>query len=224
MLLLLLAPALAGERELAGYDPVPGERVYLVDLDGRPAGSARSELRRAEGLWLSTQRFDVPVASQMNETRFEPETLRPLSMTLTSTQAGFSVVTRLSMEGATLVMDAPRREAKDQRERIEVEVPAGTVFPGMEEHLLVSRPLSAGAGFSIPSFDPVSRQVRTLEFRVTGRERVSVPAGVFEAWRVEISGGAAPGVAHVRVGRPLLVRLQVNRPAEFTFKLEVWKD
>ena len=57
----------------------------------------------------------------------------------------------------------------------------------------------------------------TLSITVSGEESVKVPAGTFDAWKAEVTGGEAPITVWVeRAGAQRLLKLAlVGQPVEF---------
>jgi hypothetical protein len=69
------------------------------------------------------------------------------------------------------------------------------------------------------AFDPSDGSTTTLTLEVSGPEEVTVPAGTFSAWRVNMTGGEAALVMYVStdtprktiriemVGQPIMIEL-----------------
>ena len=54
--------------------------------------------------------------------------------------------------------------------------------------VVASLPLAAGYSTTFRNFDVMSQQAKVKQLNVTGSESVTVPAGTFDAWKVEITG------------------------------------
>lgn len=87
------------------------------------------------------------------------------------------------------------------------ELGEGVLLPGMEEYALAVAELSEGARINIPYLNLLADEQGVLEARVRGQEEVSVPAGTFQVWRVELTGGQMPMVLYLRADAPhVLIR------------------
>ncbi len=83
--------------------------------------------------------------------------------------------------------------------------------------LLPALPLAEGATWSVTIFSSGQNRLVPMTLTVAAREPVEVPAGRFDTWRVEASGGQAPMAFSVTTEAPRrLVRVQViGAPFEF---------
>lgn len=83
--------------------------------------------------------------------------------------------------------------------------------------LVPALPLAEGASWSVPIFSSGQNRLVPMTLAVTARETVEVPAGRFDTWRVEASGGQAPLAFSVTAAAPhRLVRIQmIGAPFEF---------
>jgi hypothetical protein len=71
--------------------------------------------------------------------------------------------------------------------------------------LLPALPWSPTSAWTVPVFSGGLGGVRETELRVTSVETVEVPAGTFEAYRVEVRRAEAPAVFWVTTAEPHLV-------------------
>ena len=65
----------------------------------------------------------------------------------------------------------------------------GTLFadgPGAS-NVVAALPLAEGYSTTFRNFNLMSQQVKLRQLKVTGSEKVTVPAGTFDAWKVEIT-------------------------------------
>jgi hypothetical protein len=61
---------------------------------------------------------------------------------------------------------------------------------GAGSHAVIARlPLAEGYATSFRNLDVRSQKVDVKQWKVVGRESVTVPAGTFDAWKVEVKGG-----------------------------------
>jgi hypothetical protein len=109
-------------------------------------------------------------------------------------------VTRVTLPEGTAVLTmrftadsvTGRMEMGGQAQSIAMRNVAGTAASdGVLLLVLAGAPLSASYAGSLRVLDPQAGGVRPLTMRVTGRERVTVPAGTFDTWVVQVRVGDA---------------------------------
>ena len=104
-----------------------------------------------------------------------------------------------------------------EEKAIDADVPAGVPDQSLLTSIITTLPLAQGAKFSLPMFNTIKGSVDTLNLEVTGAESVTVPAGTFDAWIVNLSGGAGNGMnLFVSKATPRVLKLSpVGQPVEF---------
>lgn len=206
---------LAREEVLDEGDPVAwdgsrleeGLRRYEFFLQGNPMGAADYRLERDGDDWVSTQTMSTPMASQETRVRFSAADLIPRSLTQELAQGPMNVQANLEIEDGMLRGNVDLPPQMGGAREVDEAVAAGTLFAGMEEFALAVADLEEGARISIPVYDVVQGSRMILEARVRGQEEVTVGAGTFDTWRVELSGGQIPMVLYLTVASPhILVR------------------
>lgn len=97
-----------------------------------------------------------------------------------------------------------------------------TFAPGTQESntlgaLLPALPWAAGASWSFPVFNPTESTIGTVTVAVTGTETVTVPAGSFEVYRVEMANEGTVMTLFVTTAAPHIVvkMAPVGQPVEF---------
>lgn len=73
---------------------------------------------------------------------------------------------------------------------LDVRLPAGTLLPGTDRWVLAASSLAVGRRLQLNVLDPFAGLVRPVALQVVAAERVAVPAGTFDALRVEAASGA----------------------------------
>ena len=74
---------------------------------------------------------------------------------------------------------------------IDTSVAAGTIDDNLITALLPAMDWSPAASFAVPVFLSGKGYVQTVTLAVKGTEKLTVPAGTFEVYRIELSGGQA---------------------------------
>jgi hypothetical protein len=83
--------------------------------------------------------------------------------------------------------------------------------------LIAALPLAEGKSFNLNVFSSGQGETKVVTVKVAGVERIVVPAGTFEAYRLEVSGMQLPLVMHVSTASPrrLLRVTAVGAPIVF---------
>lgn len=85
---------------------------------------------------------------------------------------------------------------------VAADVPAGAIDDHALGALLPTLPWAADAKFSLPVFSSGQGELRQMAFAVTGTEAVTVPAGTFQVFRVEVTGGPQPTTYYIEQAAP----------------------
>ncbi len=183
-----LIPESTGERfDASGL--APGSFEYSVLADGAAVGTMRREL-------VVDSTVDEPALAYRGTIEVGPQII--------STEVVFGVpdfqalAARMSMpvgdQSATIdarVRDGRlvgRVELPEGTRDIDREFPAGTLIADMVEVAVWIAELEEGKEIRVPVARLETGAVEGQTMRVTGAEEVTVPAGTFRAWRVEIEG------------------------------------
>ena len=100
---------------------------------------------------------------------------------------------------------------------VDTTVPAGAIDDNALSLAVQALPLAEGKSFSLNVFSSGEGVTKVATIKVTGVENVTVPAGTFSAYRLEIGGMQLPVVMHVSTESPrrLLRIAPVGAPLVF---------
>jgi zinc protease len=100
---------------------------------------------------------------------------------------------------------------------IDTTVPAGAIDDNAISLLVAALPLAEGKSFTLNVFSSGEGVTKVATIKVAGVENVTVPAGTFSAYKLEISGMQLPVVMHVSTDSPrrLLKVAPVGAPLVF---------
>jgi zinc protease len=186
----------------------PGTRTYQLSVQGNPMGTVTSRLARDGDVWVETGTTEAAIMTQEVEARFTVADMTPIA-SVTSMRGGpvtGGADLRYADGRVTGRVDMPEQMggARD----VDVEVPAGTLLPGMDQAVIAAADLAEGWSITLPVFD-IMAGVTNLTFRVVGQESVTVPAGTFDGYRVEVSGPQAMTLLVRREAPHILLRQEV---------------
>ena len=105
-----------------------------------------------------------------------------------------------AMTGSVTGMDGATTE-------VDAEVVEGTLLPGMDAYAIWLADFEASKEITVPAFNAQSGTAYTLTLKVLGESTVTVPAGDFEVYEVEVAGSdAAMKIFARRVAPHIVVR------------------
>jgi zinc protease len=177
-----------------------------VLLQGNPFGTAVKQLQRSADSINVIERVVLgPVMTQTTNITFGPKgEVR-------------SVVQRGSVQGTPTKIDATYAngrvkgsattvgQAGVKSVSFDTTVVAGTVDENALSALVPALPWSRTASFSIPVFASGEGVARSYNLKVTGTQSVTVPAGTFDSYVVEMTGGQLPVMLYVTTAQPYRV-------------------
>ncbi len=171
-------------------DLQPGEDKYQVTLE---AGGQKismkidSTIKDDGNAWTATEVMDTPQGSATDTATLEKTTL--ISKTRNVKQGPVTI--DLDFAGNTA---RGKMNTNGQEKPISVEL-GGPLFADAagSNQSIACLPLAEGYTTSFRNFDVQAQKVKLMQLNVAGTEKVTVPAGTFDAYKVEISsadGGA----------------------------------
>jgi len=174
-----------------------GEREYAVMVQGNRFGSYTTELAREGANYRATANMAAGPMRIESAVLFTPE-LTPISAT--GTNPGGQ--TSLTMENGRVTGTLATQQGPQE---VDVEVPQGTLLTGMEDLAIALTDLGSTPQFSFPFVDEGALSTATV--RVVGEETVTVPAGEFETYKLELDAGGQSFTVWARKQAPhVLIR------------------
>ena len=194
-----------------------GERRYEIYVEGNPMGAADYTLEREGGDWVSSVLISSMGSSQETHLRFSAEDFTPREVRQEMLQGPLQTSAELVVEEGRLLGTVELPEELGGLREYDQQLRPGTLFPGMEEYALAVADLTEETELVIPYLDLTRGEMVRLEASVAGEAEITVPAGTFETWRVEVSGGDTPLTLFLRKSPPhLLIRQEfAGQPVQF---------
>lgn len=198
----------------------PHTLAYQFMVQGNPMGSVTSTLAREGEVWVGRTDLESAMLTQQSEVRFRRADLTPISATQTVAQGPNRVESELRLEDGRVRGRAELPPQAGGPRDIDAEVVAGTLLPGMDTYVLGAAELTEGRSITLPVFNVMSGGVTNVTYRVTGMEEVTVAAGTFPAFRVEVTGGDQPMTLYVRREAPHVMLRQELAGVPVTIELQ----
>ncbi len=196
----------------------PATLTYSIVVQGNALGTATSVLARDGSGWVATQTAEAGPSRTRTEVRFTGE-LVPLSGKSSVSSGPISMETDLRLEGGRVKGTAKLPAQMGGDRTFDAEVVEGTLLPGMDAAILGTTELAPGKTVSFPIFNAQTGSATPVTLKVVGEERVTVPAGTFDAYRVEMAG-EQPTVLHVKKDAPHVVLKQAPQAQPVVLELQ----
>ena len=171
---------------------------FIVMVQGNAMGFQRSTVERTESGFKLIDDVQIgPIMTQRTEVDFGPDgTLR--STKQTGQVRGQSTTIEITYhDGRAKGSATTPSVAGLVTTSIDTAVAMGAIDDNLITALLPALDWSPSSSFTIPVFLSGKGYVQELTLAVKATEKLTVPAGSFEVYRVELSGGQAPVAMYV---------------------------
>jgi len=219
-----LAPAdlaaQAGPLSLDAAQLVPSSDSFVVKLQGNPFGARTTQLRRSVDSLVFDETVLLGAAGRQQLTVvLDPADLSMRRVDQTGTAGGQPNEVHLAYRAGRVKGTAvvPRQSGTPQTLAIDTTVPAATYDDHAIEVIVPALPLATGKSFGVNVFSSGDASARVITVKVAGEDSVTVPAGTFRVFKVEVSGGETPALLYVSRDAPRrIVKLElVGAPIVF---------
>jgi hypothetical protein len=199
----------------------PATLTYAIVAAGNTVGTATTTLARDGSAWVATQTVQAGPTSTRSEARFTGD-FTPVSGKTSMSAGAMAMESDVRLEGGRIRGSAKLPAQMGGDKAIDAEMAAGTRLPGMEPWMLTVSDLAPGKTIGFGTFSVQTGGATAVAFKVVGEEKVTVPAGTFDAYKVELTGPTtatlwvrkeAPHITLKQApqGQPVTVELQSMR-------------
>lgn len=177
-----------------------------VLIQGNPVGFTVSEVRRPADSLVYVERSNLANGAFDQHTTLvlDPHDGSVRQVDQVTVQQGQKGETHLTYAGTRVKGSsaAPQPDGSVKRFDIDTTLPAGTVDENAVPFVVPALPLAPGQSIVMAFFTPSENAVKTLTFKVSGPESVTVPAGTFQAYHVDVTGSRVPFTMYVSADLP----------------------
>jgi hypothetical protein len=216
---LLLALAIAPAAQAQTFQPgrlAAGRDSFVVVYQGQPIGAFIMGLTRSGDNFTFTG--DVRLAqmgvNQVDTIVFNATTLAPSLITTNAQMGGMAGVTRVTIANgkATGTSQQPTGGGM-QSLVIDAPVAPGVIGDGVDPLLIQTMDFSDGLSMTYQAFDGKSGKTKSYALKVAGKETVTVPAGTFESWKIQLTSddAATIWVSTAEPKKLLMLRLDAQQ-------------
>ena len=170
---------------------VPHRDSLVVLVNGQPLGASVVELRKAGDTLVLHERTIIGAVMRQETTvgLAQDGAARSVVQSGMVRDVPGSIDIRYAGGHVTGQVQAVTQEGP-QKFAVDTTVPPGTVDDNVLQSLLPALPWVEGAAWTFQMFSAGSYSLSEMVLRVVGVETAMVPAGAFEAYRVNLTGGA----------------------------------
>ncbi len=211
-----LAPRTAAGVAFAVNRISAGTSQYRVMVQGNAFGTeSRTYTRVQEGgrdAWqIITATVIGPIVTQNDTTLIDAATLAPIRVRQGGTMQGQATFERLDYAGGRVrgQARAPQRTGM-QDQAIDTTVAASVVDDNELAAVMLALPYAAGGRWTFEVFAGGKNAIQTSTAAVVGEESVTVPAGTFACWKVDLTGGEQSVTFYVAKDSPVIVKLEIQ--------------
>ena len=191
---------------------------FVVMVQGNPLGSSTLAVeRRADG-WVVREATNIMNGAVEQSTTLETDaSLAPRNLQQSSSMRGQKLSTDITFADGRATGSAMTASPTGPTTlTIDAEIPTGTLD---SDALQVALPLfrwAEGARFTVSLFAAGKGTVSPVTLAVVGQESVTVPAGTFDTWKVEQTGGEGSVVFYIArdAGQRLVKIAPAGQPLE----------
>jgi zinc protease len=177
-----------------------------VLIQGNPAGFTVSETRGGADSLVYAERSNLANGAFQQQTTLVLEatsgSVRQVDQV--TVQEGQKTETHLRYAGGRAKGTSAARQPDGSLKRFDIDtaLPPGTVDENAVPFVVPALPLAPGKTFALTFFTPSENAIKVLTFKVGAPEAVTVPAGTFQGFRIDVTGSRVPFTMYVGTDTP----------------------
>ena len=188
----------------------PATLVYSLVFQGNPIGEIITQITResldGRDVVRSKSAGGAMGMTLEQEVVFEAAAFSGIESFASQKAGAQGVEIDLRLEGG-VVAGTVSGMSEEPRE-VSAEVVEGTLLPGMDDYLVWLADYEANPEIEMPAFSAQSGNTYMLKVKVVAETTVTVPAGEFKAYQLEVSGDEGSATLYARKQAPHIVLKQ----------------
>ena len=197
----LTARATALELDLSKL--VARQDSFAVTMQGKPVGYMRTAVEKTPAGFRVTEATQIMAAIQQQSELTMSPTGEMLAVKQSGKVQGQDTKVDVTYAGGRAKGSAqtPTREGI-KSVTVDAAVPAGSIDDNAIQALVPALTWGPSAKFTMSVFSPSKNAARPMTLAAAGTEKVTVPAGTFDVYRAELTGGDQPMTLYVTTAAP----------------------
>lgn len=191
---------------------------FVVMVQGNAFGFQRTSLEKNAGGYTYTEATQIGAIVNQTTTLTFGEKLDMRHVTQRGTMQGQELKTDVTYSGGRVKGSAMTPTPQGVRTvAIDTAIAAGTLDDNAVQAIVPALKWTPNAKFQMSVFSAGQGGLRPMTLNVAGKESVMVPAGTFDVYRAELTGGQAPVTLFVTTAAPhRVVKVTIaGAPIEF---------
>ena len=173
----------------------------VTDINGSYAGTARYEWTKMEGeLWNLRREINAQGTQEIVVTDMREPGFRPVGSTIIRSDQSGTEQVRAGFDGSEVNLELTTKQ--DITTYDKVSVPSDVRTDVAAVMLVRALPLTAGYATRLNIFNVIVGQYERVTLTVIGEETVTVPAGSYQTWHLELESPNGKTEAWVGVDAP----------------------
>lgn len=179
-----------------------GTATYEFTINGNPGGSSTTTVSKEAGVLVIKQTMESPMFGVQGESQMKLPELTSLMMKQTMTGGESAMVTAVKLENGKLTGSANLPAEMGGDRTFDLAAPEGTLLPQHAVVRLSLMPLAVGDAVTLNVFSAQANAIQPQTWKVTAEEKVTVPAGTFDTYKLEVAEGEQAGTSWVMKAVP----------------------
>ncbi|MGH2829088.1 MAG: hypothetical protein ACRDJM_01250, partial [Actinomycetota bacterium] len=179
---------------------------FQVVVQGQVLGAMTAALRVGGDSMVYDERTTIAggMVQQHTTVRFQPADLSVVQVDQTGSTQGqqSDIHLRYGSGRVSGTSITPQPGGTPQTLQIDTTVAPGTYDDNAVSAILPALPLAAGQTFNLNVFESGKGQAKVIQVKVSDGGSLTVPAGTFRTFRLDVTGGQVPTVFHVAQDTP----------------------
>ncbi len=183
----------------------PMTMVYGVTFQGNPVAENTMTVSRASVAGKDVVKVSSATSGMMNATNelvFEAKSFTPVSMKM-EMQAGPQTMS-LNLAHANGKITGTSKMPQGEK-NIDAAAPAGTLLSGMDQFAIMLTNFGSTKELNLPVFNAQSATVTNFVAKVVGESKVTVPAGTFDVYDLDVTGTEGSMKVYVAKSAPNVI-------------------
>ncbi|HET9440974.1 MAG TPA: insulinase family protein [Longimicrobiales bacterium] len=183
----------------------PMTLVYSVSFQGNPVAENNMVVTRAMLGGKDVVKVNSATSGMMtatNELVFEAKSFTPVSMNM-EMQMGPQTMSQKLVYANGKITGTSKLPQGDKT--INADAPAGTLMSGMDQFALMLNDFAATKEVSLPVFNAQTGTISSFTAKVVGESKVTVPAGSFDVYELDVSGAEGSMKVFVSKAAPRVI-------------------
>ena len=179
--------------------------VYGVIFQGNPVAENTMVVARTNAAGKDVVKVNSSTSGMItasNELVFEAATFVPVSWNMEMQMGPQTMSQKLAYANGKITGTSKMPQGD---KTIDASAPAGTLFSGMDQFAIMLNNFATTKEIRLPVFNAQSGTVSNFTAKVVGESKVTVPAGTFDVYELDVSGADGGSKVFVSKTAPNLI-------------------